>query len=230
MDIDIPVFYCQDADSSEEPHSILVEHANCLWKSDIDLPQLVGWSRDWSRLQSLQEWIVPYSTYGIVDQRYQIEEIISPRLRHILGTIGDPIPVFFDENCYSKVLFRIGERLYICRTMGDDESDVWGFDLTSGLDLIGILPFRYSQLPTLDSAFILATISNHAVQTNITRYQGCLVDMTLFRCGKSYLEVKNLLIQRYGESEGAQTFESLSDEDWLDLTTELLNNRSMYYQ
>ena len=87
-----------------------------MWSGAPPPPRIPGWSSDWSKFSNVHQWIVPYPRWGLLDEIFDRKAFACVRVRLRLGTLSEIIPVLFDEENHYRVLFRIGNRLYYCKS------------------------------------------------------------------------------------------------------------------
>lgn len=67
------------------------------------------------------------------------------QIRLRLGTLGEIVPILFDEANHYRVLFRVGDRLYFCKSKNEDPMADYDDDFDDYYDIIGIFPITYTQ-------------------------------------------------------------------------------------
>lgn len=146
------------------PASALIEEVTRFWsESGKLLPATPGWSRDWRAFTQTRDWIdpVPLQLSGLA--MYKDLPIVVC-LRQRLRKYGTIIPVMYDTEDHSHILFRAKERLFICRS---DFAKLEDFDENFEL---GILPLSYSDFLALDAEASVTLLSDDGVNTNLNRW------------------------------------------------------------
>ncbi|KLO11327.1 hypothetical protein SCHPADRAFT_855527 [Schizopora paradoxa] len=93
------------------------------------------WSNDWSQYENLRHWVVPANRWPMIDVGgfYHVDSIV-PRIRLVMDTLGDVIPLAYRLNP-EIVVYRIGPRYYM---------------VTVTKDVLNMLNFEDMPLPNLD--------------------------------------------------------------------------------
>lgn len=70
------------------------------------------WSNDWSQYENLRHWVVPANRWPMIDVGgfYHVDSIV-PRIRLVMDTLGDIIPLAYRLDP-EIVVYRIGHRYY----------------------------------------------------------------------------------------------------------------------
>lgn len=194
----------------------LIEEAIRSWVTVAPRPQIPGWSSEWSNFQYIDQWIASFPRWGIMDKIVEFDTNFSTRVRTRLGTLGEIIPVLFDKSMHYRVLFRVGDRLYYCKSApgGYEEDDDPDFDYTDHEDILGMFPISYSQFLEADLSVMESLISEHRADRNIEDNRIDLANEHLFAHNKMFHDIKDFLVEQHREYPGDRVLESWAKEDW----------------
>lgn len=194
----------------------LLEEALRSWGTVAPPPQIPGWSSEWSNFQYIDQWIASFPRWGIMDKIVEFDTNFSTRVRTRLGTLGEIIPVLFDKSMHYRVLFRVGDRLYYCKSApgGYEEDDDPDFDYTDHEDILGMFPISYSQFLEADLSVMDNLISEHRADRNIEDNRIDLANEHLFAHNKMFHDIKDFLVEQHREYPGDRVLESWAKEDW----------------
>lgn len=194
----------------------LLEEAIRSWGTAAPPPQIPGWSSEWSKFQYIDQWIGSFPRWGIMDKIVEFDTNFSTRVRTRLGILGEINPVFFDKSMHYRVLFRVGDRLYYCKSApgGYEEDDDLEFDYTDHEDILGMFPISYSQFLGADLSDMVNLISEHRADRTIEDNRIYLANEHLFAHNKMFHDIKDFLVTRQGEYPGDKVLESWAKEDW----------------
>ena len=193
---EIPNYLSREVLSEE-----LVEGAIRPWHNGQQVPHVPGWSSDWTRFKNVHHWMLQFPRWGLLDRLYDYENLICARVRLRLGTLADIIPVMYDEDNHFRVIFRIANRIYYCKSKrrldvaGDGDDD---FDGVPYPDILGILPITYSQFMESDAQTITDTISDFRSQRNICSNDTTHADLDNLCRIFIYITIKDALLKQYG--------------------------------
>lgn len=193
----------------------LVEEAIQAWRSRVPLPQVSGWSSDWSAFQNINQWIAPFPRWGALDKIINRDTSIATRLRVRLGTLGEIIPVLFDELDHLRVLFRVGDRLYYCKSRDPSCGCAYDpeFDLTDYEDVLEILSVTYTEFLSLNGAEIANIIDDTWMRDNLDSSDSTRIDSIALRQVKKFDEMRKSAIGQDREHTRDKTIEAWSEED-----------------
>lgn len=193
----------------------LIEVAFRDWGTVAPVPNLPGWSCDWSQFKNLDLWFASFSRWGILDKIANVDTVISTRVRYRIGTLGDMIPVLYDKSNHFRVLFRIGDRLYYCKAKSGDPDDYdHDFEMVDYPDILGILPISYSQFLQTDVRVSAGIINDVWIQRNIELdYSSRTADRMLNHV-RMLNRVREAFMKQNGEYPSDGLLESWSKSDW----------------
>lgn len=210
------IYEIHGSSSPQINNAKLLEEALRSWGTVAPPPQIPGWSSEWSKFQYIDQWIASFPRWGIMDNIVEFDTNFSTRVRTRLGTLGEIIPVLFDKSMHYRVLFRVGDRLYYCKSApgGYEEDDDLEFDYTDHEDILGVFPISYSQFLEADLSVIENLISEHRADRNIEDNHIDLANEHLFAHNKMFHDIKDFLVEQHGEYPGDRVLESWAKEDW----------------
>lgn len=117
--MDLPYcYYLSDKIHERIVPSVVQEEAIENWSLSpgftIISPSL-GWSSDWKRNASTQNWVLPFPRWRTqsVDKQFHVFETWNRFIRCRLGSRGDMIPIMYHERKHDFVIFRIARRVYL---------------------------------------------------------------------------------------------------------------------
>lgn len=210
------IYEIHGSSSPQINNAKLLEEALRSWGTVAPPPQIPGWSSEWSKFQYIDQWIASFPRWGIMDNIVEFDTNFSTRVRTRLGTLGEIIPVLFDKSMHYRVLFRVGDRLYYCKSTpgGYEEEDDLEFDYTDHEDILGVFPISYSQFLEADLSVMENLISEHRADRNIEDNRIDLANEHLFAHNKMFHDIKDFLVKQHGEYPGDRVLESWAKEDW----------------
>lgn len=216
ISINLPTIYeMHSTISVRDSRQKLIEEAFRAWGSIAPAPHLLGWSSDWSQFQNIEQWVASFPRWGIFDNIVNGVNMVCMRIRWRLGTLGKMIPVLFDETNHCRVLFRVGDRLYYCRSKSSDPGDDFGQDLDlNDIDMLGLFPISFTQLLETSPITIAELIDDPWMQHNIDSDNSALAAKTMVDQEWMFLRVKQALVKQLGVYPGDKVLESWSNSEW----------------
>ncbi|EJD00057.1 uncharacterized protein FOMMEDRAFT_170114 [Fomitiporia mediterranea MF3/22] len=214
--LDLPVFYNirKEYDLHDGLPSEVSEELILPWYDQAHgLEPFGNWSNDWILFQAVWDWITPLSRWGSLDIDF-LNRTASTVARNRLQALGDIIPVVYDIDDHCRVIFRIGEQMFYCRSLdphdeerANDESQV------EGSIILGNLPIAYSEFLSNPNV-ILAHASDHATQRNLSHWH-------MPQSISAQASIGNIMLAFRDGEEGAPeqnldnaTMEGWSNEEW----------------
>ena len=158
---------------------------------------------------------MPYPRWGLLDEFYDQKDTICSAVRLRLGTLAEMIPVIYDETNHDRILFRIGDRLYYCKSnyssaLNDDDD----FDEHPYSEILGILPVSYSQFLSLGAEAIAGPISDYWTQRNVDASDVTDTDRHALDRVWMYTTVKDTLIRDCGKYPGDEVLKTWTRDEW----------------
>ena len=221
--LDLPSIYgCHEYPYPQGLGQSILEETTRIWGAGPSPPLIPGWSSDWSKFSNIHQWVVPYPRWNTLD-KINDRKISCVRVRLRLGTLAEIIPVLYDETDHYRVLFRIGNRLYYCKsrppiTDDDIDSDEYyeddDFDELPYSDILGLLPISYSQFIVADVRTITRVISDHLTQRNIDTNLSTNAEKDSLDRIWMYNTVKDELAKYCGKYPGDEILKMWTKEEW----------------
>lgn len=142
------------------------------------------------------------------------ENMIAMQIRLRLGTLGEIVPILFDEANHYRVLFRIGDRLYFCKSKNEDPMADYDDDFDDYYDIIGIFPITYTQFLETSPTTIAELIDDRWMQRNIDIDDSSWAARSMLSQNAMFQCVKETLVKQLGKYPGDEVLESWSDSEW----------------
>lgn len=102
------------------------------------LHPFANWTNDWTQFRAIWGWITPLSRWGNADVDF-MDGTVSTYVRNRLQALSDIIPVVYDTDDHYRIIFRIGEQMFYCRSFDSDRDERLSNDFEDGI-VIGVLP------------------------------------------------------------------------------------------
>lgn len=201
--------------TSQDVREAILTSASHAWISNTPVPHVPGWSSDWSSFRKTAEWISVFARWGVLDM-FTDYELISSRIRTRLGTLGEIIPVMYDEETHHRVLFRIGDRMYYCKSRNSDIEYAYDqdFECVDYEDVLGILPITFTRFLGLDAASLQDIISDRRTQCNLYRTENNFIDGRSYCQTRLHDRIRKSVTEQYGEYPGDEVLEAWTEEEW----------------
>lgn len=218
VNLDLPVDYYL-RDKSRQLNGVTTPEiavvANQLWMKPFPVRRdIPGWSNDWASFKGVCHWLPSWPRWGSHDLLYDPATVPSVRVRFRLDILGDMIPVLYDEQNQGRIIFRTGERMYVTKYEGDTEDD-WDFDEFQTPDILGILPFTYSDFMALDVAHIVSVINSRDVQISLAEWFGSDTQVVAqYQLSLNAFCIRSYIFKKDGIVIDLRSMESWSEKEW----------------
>lgn len=149
--------------------------------------------------------------WAVLKKTINSDVSITSQLRMRLGTLGEIIPVLFHEMNYFRIICRVGECLYYCKSRDEScgyESDP-EFGGTDYADVLEIISVTYTQLLALSGAAIGNLLSDHLMRHNLDSIESTITDSLSLRQIAIFDKMRN---SAAGQDRG-HSLEAWSEED-----------------
>ena len=160
---------------------------------------------------------MPFPRWGLLDEIYKPKDSISARIRLRLGALGEIAPVMYDTANHNRILFKIGNRVYYCKSpkrLIDDFEEDDDFEEHPYADILGLLPISYSQLLESDAQAIMELISDYWIQRNLHSSDSTVCDRDCLDRSWMLATVKTALIRYCGKYPGDEILKTWTTEEW----------------
>lgn len=137
----------------------------------------------------------------------------SPPVVHVrqrLKIYGTIIPVMYDTEDHSHVVFRAGERLFIYRT-----EFRWNDAEDNDQPELGVLPRTYSQFLSMSEDARIAMLSDYEIRWNLQHWYPPAAFLVQDKLGRQYAKALTYIERASGNRERAEKIlETWRDEQW----------------